>query len=117
MERDVTGVAMNRRTIPFVITTVVAIVEWLCFELLRTPYRPPNDMSSLLGTEKYAVLPVMGVIVVGWLICLVISLVSRPLTRTGYISFAIWLACLISGFGLIVYCPPWPVTPYDLIWK
>src|SRR5689334_18279569 len=42
-----------------------AAVEWLLFELIRTPYHPPYDMLTLLGQEKYAVFGLMGVIAAG----------------------------------------------------
>lgn len=34
-------------------TLLIAFVEWLLFELIRTPYGPPHDMLTLLGQEKY----------------------------------------------------------------
>ena len=37
-------------------------VEWLLFELLRAPYRPPQDMTTFLGAEKFGVMAIMAVL-------------------------------------------------------
>jgi len=48
------------RTIRFAVAILaLAFIEWVLFELLRAPYRPPEDMTTFLGTEKYAVIAFM----------------------------------------------------------
>src|SRR5262245_15091713 len=58
------------RTSRIMITTiVVAIIEFLLFELIRAPFRPPYDMSTLLGRqEQYIVIGFMGLLAVAWAI-------------------------------------------------
>ncbi len=108
---------MNRKTIPFFVSTLVAAVEWLLFELIRAPYRPPVDMTTLLGTEKYTVATLMAAIFIVGLLAIVFAIGLSGLTRRGYSVFAIWLICLAFGIGIVIFYPPWPVTPADLIWK
>jgi hypothetical protein len=98
------------------VTILTAIAEWLLFELVRLPYRPPYDMTTLLGTEKYTVLDVMYIIAGGWLACLVIiRWVHGPFTRREYAAFGAVLIMLAIVIGLLVWHPLWRVTPFDLI--
>ena len=48
-----------KREALFLGTAAMAVAEWLMFELLRTPYRPPGDMLTLLGVEKFGLAAMM----------------------------------------------------------
>lgn len=46
------------------------VIIWFLFELQRMPYRPPQDMSTLLGGGEIVVVHgLLGMFAVGWLIC------------------------------------------------
>jgi hypothetical protein len=79
------------------VTILTAVVEWLLFELVRIPYRPPNDMLTLLGQEKYAVFGLMGAILVGWLMFLIGSWTQGSFTIRDYFSFIAMLAIFDRG--------------------
>ncbi len=108
---------MSRKTILFVVTIVASLIVWLLFELIRFPYRPPEDMTTLLGREKFAVIALMVLVSFGWLFFLVAFLVTCHLTRAEYISFAKLLGIIGIIAGLLVFCPCWPATPFHLILK
>jgi hypothetical protein len=59
VHRDVTVTRVLPRKRLAAAIVVLGFVEWFLFELVRTPYRPPQDMTTFLGVEKYAVLAVM----------------------------------------------------------
>jgi hypothetical protein len=49
---------------------VIAILIYLLFELQRAPYRPPYDMSTLLGGGEIAfVRMIIGYLAVAWCGC------------------------------------------------
>jgi hypothetical protein len=96
-------------------TILLALIEWLLFELVRIPYRPPYDMLTLLGQEKYAVLDLMAVVLAVWLAFLILSWFRATFTIRDYLAFAALLAVLSAVLGLVVSYPPRPVTPFDLI--
>jgi hypothetical protein len=102
--------------IPAVIVAI-AIIEWSLFELLRCPYRPPFDMRTLLGAEKYVVRDTMvAVAVVGTLYVLYRVLTSSFSIR-GYFLLTTLVAILAMMAVVVVRYPLWPVTPWDLLWQ
>lgn len=105
------------RSIVVVTTLCWAIIEWLLFELRRTPYRPPHDMKTLLGTERDGVVFVMGGLAVGWFLCLIMICLRSKFTRTDYVRFGLMLFLLAVIVGGLAMFPWWPVTPYELLWS
>jgi hypothetical protein len=98
-------------------TIAIALVEWQLFELLRAPYRPPEDMRTLLGTEKYSLPYVMTMIGIVWAVVSIWLLVtSRPTLRDLLASMTL-IAVLLSLFVSVLNNPPWPVTPPELLWR
>ncbi|WP_397570350.1 hypothetical protein [Schlesneria sp. T3-172] len=96
-------------------TILFAVVEWLLFEYVRVPYRPPYDMLTMLGQEKYLVFGWMLMILAGWLGFLILCWWEISFTRKDYVLFVALLICLITIFGIVIAFPTWPVTPFDLI--
>ena len=45
------------------------VLIYLLFELQRLPYRPPLDMSTMLGAEIFLVWLFMGVLAITWIAC------------------------------------------------
>lgn len=95
----------------------LALVEWVLFELVRAPYRPPHDMLTFLGTEKYIVMALM----LGLAVCGVAALswwATRYIwTRWDAISAVVLIGVLlVLGTRVILY-PSWPVTPWQLLLK
>lgn len=98
-------------------TLLIAFVEWLSFELIRTPYRPPHDMATLLGHEKYAVVGFMGVLFAVWVGTTVCLALSSRFTLRDLLAFTALLGVLLAVGGYLVGNPLWPVTPLERIWK
>ena len=107
---------MTPRKFAFGGTSVVAVTEWLLFELLRTPYRPPHDMLTALGTEKYAVITVMGLIASLWAAALVLTVLLRRYSSRDLLHFAILLVAISAAAAYIVRHPHRSVTPWELLW-
>lgn len=106
----------SARTRAIVVTCLFFGWEWLLLELLRIPYRPPYDMTTLLGTEKRFVECVMGICAVLWGI-MVLNLGTAGLfTRADSYRFAGLVAFLSTIVGLLAAFPMWTVTPWDLVW-
>jgi hypothetical protein len=96
---------------------VVAVVEWLLFELIRIPYRPPQDMKTLLGQEKYSVVVFMEILALGWTVYVLLDGRSPlPRVRDG-LAFAALLSVVAAVVAAIVIYPPWPVTPLDMVFR
>ena len=93
----------------------LAFLEWVLFELLRAPYRPPHDMTTFLGTEKYAVIAFMSVLAVLGFGLLFWWAVSSTWTRRDVSTLALLMAVLIVAALFVIFAPRWPVTPFDLI--
>ena len=109
------GMRRSRQYRIVAVTVGVAAVEWLLFELLRMPYNPPTDMTTLLGQEKAGVPVLMVMIAAGWaLFALYDGLQPWPSARE-VIAFAALLCVLAAVGGLVAYFPAWPVTPPDLL--
>ena len=98
-------------------TLLIAFVEWLLFELIRTPYRPPHDMRTLLGQEKYGVVGFMGVLFTIWVATTLCLALSSRFTLRDYLAFTALLGVLLAVGRYLVGNPPWPVTPLDLVWE
>src|SRR5947208_3014103 len=102
---------LSRRGRLVTVTMAVAVVEWVLFELIRIPYRPPHDMLTLLGQEKYSVVGFMGMLAVGWtLYVLFDGLWPLPTVQDG-LAFGALLSVVAVVVAAIVIYPPWPVTP------
>ncbi len=98
-------------------TIAIALVEWQLFELLRAPHRPPEDMRTLLGTEKDSLPFVMTMTGIAWAVASIWLLVtSRPTVR-GLLVYMTLIAVLLSLFVSVLKNPPWPVTPPELLWR
>lgn len=82
------------------------------FELLRTPYRPPADMLTLLGTEKYGLVVFMVAVAIFWTIALIWIFATTRLTLQHYFAFLTLLAFLMAGILHFVRNPHRPVTPW-----
>ena len=108
---------MKKRIALFLGTSAVAFVEWLMFELLRTPYRPPADMLTLLGTEKYGLITFMVALAVFWTIVSIWILATTRLTLRQYFGFLTLAAFQLGGLLYIVRNPLRPVTPWELLWS
>lgn len=110
---------MNRHALPRgrVAATLrgLVVVEWVLFELFRAPYRPPQDMTTLLGTAKYGVIAFMSVLAV----CGIGLLLRWALSSTWTRRDATVIVVLAIALGVAVFvpivAPRWPVTPIHLI--
>lgn len=95
----------------------LAFTEWILFELIRAPYRPPQDMTTFLGTEKYVVIALMfGLAVVG------LGLISWWAARSSWTKrdvtgAALFIAVVIGAGIYVVINPSWPVTPLNWVLK
>jgi hypothetical protein len=59
---------------------IIALAIFWLYELARTPYRPPHDMSSLLGgSELQIVWTLIGLLTLAWLgiFCWFVSILIR----------------------------------------
>jgi hypothetical protein len=93
----------------------LVFVEWILFELLRAPYRPPQDMTTFLGTEKYAVMAFMLILALAG-IALILFWAARSIwTKRDRIVFAFLVPALIGLLALVIFAPWWPVTPFHLL--
>src|SRR4051794_17179436 len=108
---------LSRRGRMVTATLGAALVEWLLFELIRTPYNPPYDMSTFLGQEKYSAFALMGMIAAGWSpYVLYDGLRPLPAPRDA-LAFAAMLAVVAAAIAAVVFYPPWSVTPLGLLCK
>ena len=94
-----------------------AFVEWFLFELLRAPYRPPHDMTTFLGTEKYGVMAVMIILAVCGFGLVWSWAVRSTWTRRDVITLAVLVTVLIGAGSVVIIAPRWPVTPFHLFLK
>ena len=106
----------SRKLFLFLGTVCVAFIEWLLFELLRTPYAPPRDMLTLLGQEKYQVVGFMIFVGFVWIMISIWLLFTSRLTLRQYFGFIALIAILLSGFLFILRNPNRPITPWDMMW-
>lgn len=83
--------------------------------LLWFPYRPPQDMTTFWGTEKYAVMGVMFVLAVFGFGLLLWWAVRSTWTSRDFTVLALVATVLAVAVSLAVIAPRWPVTPFDLI--
>lgn len=97
-------------------TLTMALAAWFVFELVRAPYRPPEDMNSLLGGEKYGLLATMLVAMVIWGFATVSMLQDASLSSEKRVIFACFVLMLGGVFAVLVVAPAWPVIPwYDVL--
>ena len=98
--------ALPRKRVAAALCSLVA-VEWILFEFLRAPYRPPQDMTTFLGTEKYAVIGLrFSLAVIG---C---ALLSRWTVRFSWTSrdvtvLALAASVLMVATSTVVIAPSW----------
>ena len=104
------------RTIRFAVAILVlAFIEWILFELIRAPYRPPQDMTTFLGTEKYAVIAFMLLLALVGLGAMCWWAARSAWTKRDITAVAI-LVSVIMGAGIyVVIKPSWPVTPLNWV--
>jgi hypothetical protein len=93
----------------------LVFVEWLLFELLRAPYRPPQDMTTFLGTEKYGVIAFMSVLAVIGFGLLFWWGVSSAWTRRDVVVIALLASIVVVAGSVVGLAPSWPVTPFHLL--
>jgi hypothetical protein len=94
-----------------VVTTIAFfVVEWLLLELARLPYRPPEDMSTLLGTEiRYVGYFILSLASAG--VCLLGFWALRyRFTSRAYLAYAVLLCLLFGLFSAVMAYPLWPVS-------
>jgi hypothetical protein len=108
--------ALPRKRVAVTICSL-ALMEWLLFELLRTPYRPPQDMTSFLGTEKYAVIAFMLILAVSGFGLLLRWAVRSTWTNRDVALIGILVAVVIAAGSVAVIAPSWPVTPFEFLLK
>jgi hypothetical protein len=101
----------------FLGTVAVAFSEWLMFELLRTPYRPPHDMLTFLGAEKYGLVAFMTFVGIAWAIGVVLIVATTKLTIRDLLAFIMLVAAILALVQYIVRHPHRPVTPWELLWS
>ena len=93
----------------------LAFVEWVFFELIRAPFRPPQDMTTFLGTEKYAVIALMLGLAVGGLGLILLWGARSTWTKRDLTVVAL-LGVVVMGAGIyVVINPSWPVTPLNQV--
>ena len=111
-------ISLRDRIVVMAVTLGVFNFEWIFLELIRSPYRPPDDMSTLLGgTEIVVVENFMGLGAIAWLICVAWFWSRFTFTRTDYIGFTAVCGALLVAAVLIIRYPIWPVARFELIWK
>ena len=98
-------------------TLLAALSEWLMLELLRTPYRPPSNMLTLLGIEKYGLVTIMIGLAAIWLIFFVVFLTRNRFTIKNYLAFTAVIAAILTFIGYIISYPLRDVTPWNLLWS
>ena len=95
----------------------LAFMEWLLFELIRAPYRPPQDMTTFLGTEKYAVIALMVGLGIGGL-SLILWWAARSTWTRRDVTVVTLFVTVVTGAGIyVVINSSWPVTPLNWVLK
>jgi hypothetical protein len=112
---------MIRSTLPRkrVVGTIccLSLAEWVLFEVIRTPYRPPKDMLTFLGTEKYAVVVLMLGIALGGIAVLLWWAVRSFWSKADVMVIAGLLVVCVGLITFVVFHPGWPVTPLHLLFR
>ncbi len=106
----------SRRAILFLGTLAVVLLDWLLFELVRTPYRPPQDMLTLLGQEKIAVVGFMSCLAIGWMAVSLWLFATTRFSLRDYLGFMTLVAVLLSAVLYIVRYPHRSTTPWEMLW-
>lgn len=107
----------RNRIIVVAITLFWGTTEWLLWEIRRTPYRPPHDMTTFLGADRDAVIGFMFAALLMWLLIISPICMSTEFSKRDYFYFGLLLVFLASAFGYLVRFPWWPVTPWNLLWN
>jgi uncharacterized membrane protein HdeD (DUF308 family) len=115
--KDNKNMPQRAKWILWIGTIAIALMEWSLFELLRAPYRPPEDMRTLLGTEKYSLPYVIAMVGIAWAVVSIWLLVTSRPTLRDLLAFMTLIALLLSLFTFVLKTPPWPVTPPELLWR
>ena len=106
-----------KRLVLFLGTPANAFAEWLMYELLRTPYRPPHDMLTFLGTEKFPLAAFMIGLGVVWSGVVAITFATKTLNLRDHFVFVAILAVILAFVQYIVRNPGRSVTPWELLWS
>ena len=103
-----------RRRVALAVVGVIGC-EWILFELMRAPYRPPHDMTTLLGTEKYEVLLLMVVIGASRAIGGIWAIRRRSWSKADIGIISSLICVLLLALTRLIIAPSWPVSPWPLI--
>ena len=106
--------ALRRKRLAVAII-ILTLVEWILFEVMRTPYRPPQDMTTFLGTEKYPLILFMLGLAVCGLGLIVWWALRSTWSKWDIISIALLVAALTGAVAYVVIYPSWPVTPLNWV--
>ena len=106
--------APNHRLL-FGVTFAVALAEWLMFELLRTPYAPPSELT-LLGTEKYGLVGFMICVAIVWLIYTATALCVGRMTIRDLMLFVGLICAIMAFYSFILNNPMRFVSSWDAMW-
>lgn len=106
---------------PFTLPAAIAmgvflLLEWLLFELLRMPYMPPQDMTTLLGREKYTVIGIMGAIVFVMIIVMLLLRRLYPAQKARW-AYSLMLLAMIIAMTAAIVAPPWAISPPGLMFQ
>ena len=95
-------------------TLVVAVMEKFLLELLRAPYRPPYDMSSLLGgkDEFVSVICVASILVAVWVVLVVRKAVVLQYTIREMLLLTGLVAVVLTILVSSIENPSHPVNPW-----
>ena len=96
-------------------TFTLALAEWLMFELLRTPYAPPSELT-LLGTEKYGLAYFMIGVATLWSIYTGIVLCVGRLTIRELMSFVALICAILAFYLFVLNNPMRPVSSWEAMW-
>ena len=102
--------SMRRRSMVLAVTFGLFNLEWCLFELVRQPYRPPDDMSTFLGTEIVYFLAMLVVVPLAWLTFVVRQFLHFKFSPVDQSVFAVFCLLLLVASYLIVMYPLWPVA-------
>ncbi len=94
---------------------MLLFLEWFLFELVRAPHRPPQDMTTFLGTEKYMIMAIMVLMAATsgiWIAYLIVHHTWTSQDIGIVLSVGASLSLLLARAALM---PSWPVTPWHLI--
>ena len=104
------------RTMRFAVAILtLTFIEGILFELIRAAYRPPEDMRTFLGTEKYAVIAFMVFLAAVGLSLMCWWAARSAWTKRDITAVAILFPVIMLAVIYIVIKPGWPVTPLNWV--